>query len=40
MVSDIPLMYGIVTVVVGVGLMLVSVISVGWWMFHLIKSLL
>ena len=30
MVSDVPLMYGIVAVVVGVELAFVSVVSVGW----------
>ena len=30
MVSDMPLMYGIVAVVVGVELAFVSVVSVGW----------
>ena len=30
MVSDVPLMYGIVAVAVGVELAFVSVVSVGW----------
>ena len=30
MVSDVPLMYGIVAVVVGVEVAFVSVVSVGW----------
>ena len=30
MVSDVPLMYGIVAVVVGVELAFLSVVSVGW----------
>ena len=35
MVSDLPLMYGIVTVVIGVELAFVSVVSVRRWAFCL-----